>query len=397
MGINIIQITRDLISAHGIDTVLLKPPFDRAAWDNGAPGRLLHREFPKRLDEICHESVLYMNQDSFGVHFAVFKLPPDARAGKEVEFFIIGPYQSDSNGHITDVTCGIPVIADVPALESQIVMLAKYIFGGEDHFAVEWFDELIHETLDTYSGHHEHDNTPDSFSPEAAEAVIEERFNRENMFLDAVAEGNYEKAAICYHSLRKYWKMPKGEKKAPDPKGYLIVLNTLLRRAAQQAEMHPKHIDHVSESFIGRIESAGRTSELKNLRNIMIKTYCSMIKNYALCGYSPLIQRVISYIEFNLAGPLSLSELSEKNYISPGYLSAQFRKETGQTITSYIRMKRVKSSLSLLSKTNLPVWEVAEKVGIADESYFTKLFKSIQDMTPSDYRGVTRVRVEWSA
>lgn len=385
------------MSAHGVDTVLLKPPFDRTARDNGAPGQLLHRDFPDRLDEICRENVLYMNQDSFGVHFAVFKLPPGVRAGKETEFFIIGPYQSDSNAHITSITSGIPIIADVSALESQIVMLAKYIFGGKDRFAVEWFDELLHETLDTYSGRHEREDTPDGASPEAAEAVIEERFNRENMFLDAVAEGNYEKAALCYHSLRKYWGVPKGEKKAPDSKGYLIVLNTLLRKAAQQAEMHPKHIDHVSKSFAARIESAGRISELKDIRDIMIKTYCSMIKNYALRGYSPTIQRVISYIDFNLAGPLSLSELSEKNYISPGYLSAQFKKETGQTITSYIRMKRVKSSLSLLSRTNLPVREVAEKVGIADESYFTKLFKSIQDMTPCDYRGVTRARVECSA
>jgi AraC-like DNA-binding protein len=389
MGINLIQMTCDLMSAHGVDTVLLKPPFDSIAQTDGALKQPLRRDFPKRLDQICHENVLYMNQDSFGVHFAVFKLPPDARAGKETEFFIIGPYQSDSNAHITSVTGGIPAIADVPALESQIVTLVKYIFGGDDRFTIEWFDDLLHETQDNYSYRHESDDA-------SLKAGIEERFKRENIFLDAVAEGNYEKAVLCYHSLRKYWGIPDGAKKALDFKGYLIILNTLLRKAAQQAEVHPEHIDHISESFAARIESVGRISELKYVRDIMIKAYCDLAKTHTLRGYSPTIQRVLSYIDFNLAEPLSLSELSEKNYISPGYLSAQFRKETGHTLTGYIRMRRVKSSLGLLSKTNLPVWEVAEKVGIIDESYFTKLFKSIQDMTPCDYRSVTRVKAECS-
>jgi YesN/AraC family two-component response regulator len=270
-------------------------------------------------------------------------------------------------------------------------MLAKHILGGDDHFAPEWFDERLYETQNNYSCRYESGNTPGGVS---FEDTAKEKFKQENMFLDAVAEGNYEKAALCYHSLRKYAGIPKDAGKAQASRTYLVILNTLLRRAAQQAEVHPGHIDRVSASFAARIESAVRVSELRDIRDIMIKTYCSLIKNYSLRGYSPIIQRVLSYIDLNLAEPLSLNEISRKNYVSPGYLSAQFRKETGQTLTSYIRMRRVKSSLGLLSKTNLPIREVAERVGIVDESYFTKLFRSIQDMTPCDYRSVTRVKVE---
>lgn len=72
--------------------------------------------------------------------------------------------------------------------------------------------------------------------------------------------------------------------------------------------------------------------------------------------------------------------------ISSAYLSSIFKKETGQTVTEYVTVKRIEMAKRLLSNTNLQIQTVAQHCGILDVHYFSKLFKKHTGLTLKDYR-----------
>ena len=138
--------------------------------------------------------------------------------------------------------------------------------------------------------------------------------------------------------------------------------------------------------MIHRIEAAHSIYELVALADDMIRKYCLLVKNYSLRGYSEMIRRVINYIDFNLQEDLKLSAIASVLNVNASYLSGQFKKEMGKSLTEYVNEKRISASFPYLATTGIPIAVIAEKVGIYDENYFTKLFKRCQGMTPREYR-----------
>ena len=71
--------------------------------------------------------------------------------------------------------------------------------------------------------------------------------------------------------------------------------------------------------------------------------------------------------------------------INASYLSNTFRKEIGTTLTDYVRTKRIEYAKKLLETTSLQIQSIAQKCGILDLNYFSKVFKKYTGLTPSEY------------
>lgn len=84
--------------------------------------------------------------------------------------------------------------------------------------------------------------------------------------------------------------------------------------------------------------------------------------------------------------PLSVEKLAARFGYHPTYLSALFKKHTGYPVLSYINRTRIKASKNLLGASLVPVRQVADSCGFADDKHFMKLFKRYEGMTPSQYR-----------
>ena len=85
---------------------------------------------------------------------------------------------------------------------------------------------------------------------------------------------------------------------------------------------------------------------------------------------------------------LSLSAVCGVLGISPSYLSHLFTKGLGVTFTEYLARLRVDAAKILLRTTDLPVSEIAERVGYRDPNYFIRSFKKIVGMTPKSFRRI---------
>ena len=103
-------------------------------------------------------------------------------------------------------------------------------------------------------------------------------------------------------------------------------------------------------------------------------------------GYSLLVQKVVTQIDYDLTADLGLKAISSLLNVNSSYLSTLFKKETGTTLTEYVNRKRIEHALFLLNSTNMQIQVIAQYCGIPDVNYFTKIFKKIIGQTPKDYR-----------
>ena len=82
----------------------------------------------------------------------------------------------------------------------------------------------------------------------------------------------------------------------------------------------------------------------------------------------------------------TLQTLAETLMVSPNYLSARFKEETGTGFVRCLNEKRMERAKGLLADVSRKIYEVACQCGIDDVRYFTRLFKEYAGMTPKEYR-----------
>ncbi|MGO4545996.1 helix-turn-helix domain-containing protein [Paenibacillus sp. 2TAB23] len=98
------------------------------------------------------------------------------------------------------------------------------------------------------------------------------------------------------------------------------------------------------------------------------------------------IKEVLTYIHHHFNQEISIQSLSEKFYLSPTYLSQLFKKEVGENFVEYLSRLRIQYACKLLAETDMTVSQIGEKCGFNDYFYFTRIFKRLNGMTPTQYR-----------
>jgi AraC-like DNA-binding protein len=108
--------------------------------------------------------------------------------------------------------------------------------------------------------------------------------------------------------------------------------------------------------------------------------------NHSLAGKYGLIHASVKYIEANFARQdLYTPMLAEMSGIGETYYRNIFLAVFNMPPARYIQLYRVEKAKELLLNTGASVEEIAVAVGFANASYFCKVFKSLTDMTPSEF------------
>lgn len=102
------------------------------------------------------------------------------------------------------------------------------------------------------------------------------------------------------------------------------------------------------------------------------------------CGYT---QQAITYIRDNYARRISLRDIAGSIGLSESYLSRLFKEETGVNLMSFINRIRLDEAERLLKETDLPIKDIANRVGIIHYNHFFNMFHQYKGCTPSDCRG----------
>lgn len=98
------------------------------------------------------------------------------------------------------------------------------------------------------------------------------------------------------------------------------------------------------------------------------------------------ILQINNYVRSNYTQDISLKDLSEKLYLSTGYLSRFFKKNYGMSFAEYVTNIRLYHAAEDLLYTNIPITHVAYDNGFTNAAVFNKAFKKIYGKTPSAFR-----------
>lgn len=104
------------------------------------------------------------------------------------------------------------------------------------------------------------------------------------------------------------------------------------------------------------------------------------------------IVQIKSYLDEHFTQSISLNTLAEMIYINKYYLAKAFKQQYGLTISQYIQQKRITRAKHLLRFTDSSIEAVGAECGMEQPHYFSRIFKKVEGMSPSQYRGMWRTR-----
>lgn len=395
MRVDPLQVLTKLAAAQNIPTRRVTPPFEGLdEFDYGLRRSLDPQfdwqEFGQLLLDNTPEQTLLFVEGTFELHFALFRIPDE-----ENTVFLVGPWTLGQRSEksrkwvkrhlgvagesaVQEYYNGVKVLG-ANDFYSTIRVLVGMMFD-EDELKVEQMKEFLpFEFLPDIR----YFNEP-KFQKDIPISMLEQRYESENRILEAVGRGDGEAAVEAMHQHSRFTYGGRFEGSLYQQKNRMIVFNTLLRKAIEPSKVHPYYIDAISSKYARIIEEADEVPE--ELMWQMVRDYCAYVRRYSLKEYSPAVQKVMNYVNLNVAEPLTLKSLAAMCFISPSYLSALFKQETGTTLIDYINTQRVNRAAQLLEHSSHAIAAVAEEVGILDVNYFTKIFKKTLGVTPTRYR-----------
>ncbi len=140
-----------------------------------------------------------------------------------------------------------------------------------------------------------------------------------------------------------------------------------------------------SESIWEGIMRCHTLSELDHLLTAKIRLFFQRLKTNSVGN--PVVFQIKEYIHKHYAIPsLSVPDVSEYVRLSSSYVCTIFKNETGQTLNQYLTDYRIKMSKQFLSDPRYKIADISSKVGYSDGNYYSKTFKKIVGLSPSEYR-----------
>ena len=83
---------------------------------------------------------------------------------------------------------------------------------------------------------------------------------------------------------------------------------------------------------------------------------------------------------------ITLGELAGAVGVHPSHLARSFRRHHGTSVAAYLRRERLRWACRLLSGTLMPLLEIAQEAGFADQSHLTRALRQATGLTPAAYR-----------
>ena len=342
------------------------------------------------------DHTVYRFYDEYDCNYIFLRLPEENR------YFFIGPYllsfpsekrinkKSENLGLAPEQTqwmhlyySELPLIEDENLLLSMANTFACHLWGSAEQYVMEYVDYAIPDRYE-----------PIPFSTIPGQgwdtttnlSALEHGYANENQLMEAVSKGKQHLVTAVASTVFNNAAQQRLSDSLRDRKNYLIILKTLLRKAAEYGGVHPMHIHRLSSHYASQIENIRTIKDSLSLQEEMIRSFCQLVKRHSLNRYSYYVGRAIILVQHDLTADLRLKTIAEKLNVNSSYLSSLFHKEYGCTLTEFINKQRIDRGIQLLQQTAKPVQEIAAECGIQDVNYFIKLFKKQTGFTPSRYR-----------
>lgn len=171
-----------------------------------------------------------------------------------------------------------------------------------------------------------------------------------------------------------------------DVKNLFYQMLRMLKEQGEKRGLRLKITDDEKEEYDWAMMS--KINSLSQLKAYFLRQATIILDSIEhIASNSRAVLDVIKFIRVNYSDKdISVNMLADHVHLTPTYLSSLFRKETGKTISEYITEVRIENSAVLLMEPRSKLDEVADRSGYNDANYFSKAFKKLKGMTPSQFR-----------
>ena len=180
----------------------------------------------------------------------------------------------------------------------------------------------------------------------------------------------------------------------PPPNYVYSVTSWLIRETGKRLEPLIKDTDMIPSA-----PDITRFSTIHSLKDGLIEMF-SRIARYIYAVYGSraekrlsgndsddqIIQKINEYIDSHSEEQIRLEDIAYMVNLSPSYAAIYFRKKTGITVRDYILQKKMETARKKLLEKDVSVTDIAYALGYHDYRSFSRAFKNITGMTPSEFQ-----------
>ena len=213
-------------------------------------------------------------------------------------------------------------------------------------------------------------------------------YQAEKAMLQMVRTGNINYQYAIERSMSLSPGVPvQGQEPLRQMKTSIIVFTSLVCRAAMEGGLSPEIAYSLGDSYIQTAENCRDSGELSALAHAMYHDFIYRVHYlHTNPNYSHAIQKCCDYIELSLDRKIRTADLAGLVGYTEYYLTEKFKKETGQSVSQYMKHMRIERAKVLLRSTALSVQQISDQLAFNTPNYFIQCFKEQEGMTPAAYK-----------
>ncbi|ERI93591.1 transcriptional regulator, AraC family [Clostridiales bacterium oral taxon 876 str. F0540] len=166
----------------------------------------------------------------------------------------------------------------------------------------------------------------------------------------------------------------------------LFIWNAVYIREILRKGTYAQNLHLLYNKFYRKILKASNINELQNLEVEIASAYLDLLIYDAEVTDSFIVNKMLQYLHLNIEAHTTVEDLANSLNISKGYASDCFKKHMGTTIMQYAKKIKVERAKTLLLNSTSSILEIASLLGFYDQSHFTKAFKELVGVTPTEFR-----------
>lgn len=169
-------------------------------------------------------------------------------------------------------------------------------------------------------------------------------------------------------------------------KARVLELSVVISRAAVESGAEFTQILKINTEFLQDISRFNTFGEINLGAVEVLKKYLNAVRKHNNVKNHQIVSKIMDFIRSNYHRNLTLEEIAGAVFLSPYYVSRVFKEDQKLTIMDYLTKVRLEEAKKLLRNPRYNIDDIAEKLGYNDPSYFSKVFRRKEGMSPSKFR-----------
>lgn len=170
-------------------------------------------------------------------------------------------------------------------------------------------------------------------------------------------------------------------------KYHFVITTAMVARMCRQNGMELELAFRMSDFYIQKLDNVHDIQGVQKLHDQMVMDYAEKMRRYLRKDTkSKHINDCKEYIYSHIKERITIENLAEEFGVSASYLSRLFKKETGVSVSEYIREQKIAIAKNLLRFSDYSMIEIANRLAFSSQSHFIQQFRESVGMTPKKYR-----------